>query len=327
MALSVEKTVGLLKKYNLVSSVSSNEVYIRCPYSENHKHGDRNRSASFNTKKRVWICYGCQKSGTLVDIVMKYENVTKLEAMEILSYDIKDHVNFKDEARQIRERLSVLNEKDKPTEMERIYKELIAEGTYHPYLSSRGVDITTALLFDVGYFDILNAIMLPIYNLNTYKVEAIQLRYVDDFRPKYVFFDRSHLEKDEAKRVGVDKISKRRYNVFGGQCVDDWSEVIVTEGAFSVLRFFGYGYHNVVATLGTPSPEQLDLIESLATRVFLLFDNDDAGDKYVDRFIGGTTLPIRIPSLEYGETDELSRDKLEEVIASGENPRGRWRGH
>ena len=325
--LSADKTVELLKKYNLVSSVSSNEVYIRCPHSENHKHGDRNRSASFNTKKRVWTCYGCGESGTLVDIVMLCEGVSQLEAREIVSYDVRDNVNFKDEAKQIRERLSIINEPEKKSGMEKIYEELIAEGTYHPYLSSRGVDIETALLFDVGYFDILNAVMLPVYNLQTLKIEAIQLRYVDNFRPKYVFFDRSHLEKDVAKKIGVDKISKRRYNVFGGQCVDDWTDIIVTEGAFSVLRFFGYGYRNVVATLGTPSPDQLELIESLSDRVFLLFDNDDAGDKYVDRFIGGTTLPIKVPSVEYGETDELSRDELEEVIASGENPRGRWRGN
>ena len=46
----------------------SREIAFRCPCPDNHQHGDRKPSASYNRAENVWICQGCGASGGLLDL-------------------------------------------------------------------------------------------------------------------------------------------------------------------------------------------------------------------------------------------------------------------
>lgn len=57
------------------------ELYMRCPFHSPDNHP----SFQVNPKKQVWMCGPCGKSGSVIDLVMQYENKTLSEAMKILS--------------------------------------------------------------------------------------------------------------------------------------------------------------------------------------------------------------------------------------------------
>ncbi len=59
---------------------SGNQFMGLCPF-----HEDRNPSLSLNEEKQLFNCFGCGKSGSVIDAVVYYENVTTGEAIKILS--------------------------------------------------------------------------------------------------------------------------------------------------------------------------------------------------------------------------------------------------
>lgn len=58
---------------------------FRCPNSEEHKHGDRNRSAYIAGSWDSWRCYGCQAYGSVIDIYRYVYKVSKDEARDALA--------------------------------------------------------------------------------------------------------------------------------------------------------------------------------------------------------------------------------------------------
>lgn len=44
------------------------EVIFQCVYPDRHQHGDRTPSASWNSSKQAWTCYGCHAGGTAKEL-------------------------------------------------------------------------------------------------------------------------------------------------------------------------------------------------------------------------------------------------------------------
>ncbi|MBN2422896.1 hypothetical protein JXB41_06730, partial [Candidatus Woesearchaeota archaeon] len=59
---------------------NSNEYRGRCPF-----HDDKNPSLSVNREKEVFKCFGCGKSGSVIDAVTYFENITIGEAVKLLA--------------------------------------------------------------------------------------------------------------------------------------------------------------------------------------------------------------------------------------------------
>lgn len=53
---------------------------IQCPNSQAHKHGDRTMSAYIATSGWSWRCYGCQAGGTVLDLVMIAQGLSRMDA-------------------------------------------------------------------------------------------------------------------------------------------------------------------------------------------------------------------------------------------------------
>ncbi len=58
--------------------IKQNEYMIKCPF-----HNDR--VPSLDTRKNFYYCYGCGAKGDTIDFVMKYENVSFKQAIQILN--------------------------------------------------------------------------------------------------------------------------------------------------------------------------------------------------------------------------------------------------
>lgn len=288
-----------LKKYNLVDinaplPIGSDEVQIHCPHgAETHKHGDRNKSASFNLAKNVWICYGCDKRGTLLDIVNIFEDEGAYINTKTLLND--DSIFIK----EIQAKLNLIDSKPQETPDDLI-SEIISDLIYdHLYLRQRGKSQETYKHFQVGYDTVTDSIALPVYDITGKKIIGIQARNITK-TPKYTFI------------VPCNK----SVTFFGTQRIENWDYPIIVEGAFSVLNFFNHGHKNVLATLGSISDHQINYINKLSKMPTIIFDNDIAGGKMVDKFRQKCTIPYQIPTIKYGEVDELSNNEVLNVLNS-----------
>jgi len=58
---------------------------IRCPNHQAHKHGDRNPSAYISESGWSWHCYGCQVGGTVLDLVMAAQGLSRTDAAVALA--------------------------------------------------------------------------------------------------------------------------------------------------------------------------------------------------------------------------------------------------
>ena len=295
--------IQLLKEYDLLDSISGDEAYIRCPAEANHKHGDQNRSASFNLVKQAWICYGCGERGGIHRLIALYNDSTldiaKATWDNYISTDIVRESNIERIEHNLSEVVKIKNSisvSKQSTE----FAQLIGATTYHSYLKDRGISQATANKFGVGYSDKYNRILLPVFDLNAERVLRIQCRAIEDVNPKYVYI----------------KFEDKAPAFFGTQTIDNWSEVIIVEGVFGVLTLYEHGVRNVLATLGQPTQEQIELLNTTCGRLILLFDRDKAGEKYKWRVVNNTTVDCMVPTVAYVNTDEILKDQWQDLYKS-----------
>ena len=167
----------------------------------------------------------------------------------------------------------------------------------HPYFNERNISIKTCKKFQVGFDFATDSIALPIYNLSGTTIIGIQCRKLKG-KPKYDY---------------ILKCNKSD-TFFGTQHIKDWSSIILVEGAFGVLNLYDKGFKNIIGTLGSPSDSQINTINKISSNPILIFDNDEAGARMVHKFAKQCTVPCLVPSVNYGEVDELSKSNIEQII-------------
>lgn len=55
---------------------------IRCPFTTNHSHGDRSKSASVNLDTGKFKCFGCGVEGDSYDLICEHEGVDFIGAKQ-----------------------------------------------------------------------------------------------------------------------------------------------------------------------------------------------------------------------------------------------------
>jgi len=60
---------------------SGKNYVIDCP---NPMHLDKNPSCFFDPEKLIWHCFGCRESGTIIDLVQRYRDISRMDAREEL---------------------------------------------------------------------------------------------------------------------------------------------------------------------------------------------------------------------------------------------------
>ena len=97
----------------------------------------------------------------------------------------------------------------------------------------------------------------------------------------------------ELKRFNTPGESKARNLWFGNHIFDPTKGVFLVEDAMDALRLHSIGLHNVLASMGPPSNEQLEGFP--AAVVYLAFDADDAGRRHSKKVY----QTINAPSVTY----------------------------
>jgi DNA primase len=281
----------------------SGQYWGLCPF-----HHEKTPSFSVNREKQLYYCFGCKQGGNVVSFIMKIENVSFPEAVELLAkragiempkaVDDKEYLKLKQKKRQILEMNKIaaryyfdtLNSQQGKAALE--------------YLKKRGIEDNIIKRFGIGYapdawdsvlellkgkgfaedliresglvsvknnssFDTFrNRVMFPIFSPLS-EVIAFGGRVLDDSTPKYLNSKESAVFIKRKNLYGVDLIRKMR----------NLKSAVIVEGYMDVVSLCAHGVKAAVASLGTAlTKEQAQLLKKYVEDVYVAYDGDEAGE-------------------------------------------------
>ena len=295
--------VDIISSYLNVSQKGKNYVCL-CPF-----HNDHSPSLIISPEKQIFNCFTCRTGGNVFTFVMKYENVSFLEAIKIVADKIGYNLNIKDlnvnldsknkedfdiydfaskyyinninttDGIKAREYLSKRGITDAIIKEFKLGLALNEKDTFYKITSKKGWSIDTldklGLINKVNaniYDTFINRIVIPIENL---KGEVVgftgRIFNGEDNTAKYL----------NTKETEIFKKSSLLFNYHNAKnFIREKRCVIVVEGNMDAIKMSAKGFKNVVALMGVAlSSEQIDILKRLKVPVILMLDNDNAGEE------------------------------------------------
>jgi len=336
-----DKTIEKIKQRLSIVDVISEYVKLKksghnysglCPF-----HIEKTPSFFVNNEKGVFHCFGCGESGNMFSFIMKIENVSFTESVEILAKKAGIEIEFKEGQYD-----SINKEK------ELIYKvNQEAMFIYHyylkfkpeaekarEYLKKREIEKNIIELFNLGYSPsepnkIYNELVSKKYSPSLILKAGLITKsptsdnYYDRFKDRLIFpikdinenvigFGARILSEnlDLPKYINTPEtiVFQKRSNLYGlnlsKEYIRETKEAIIVEGYFDVITLFQNDIKNVVAPLGTSlTEEQILLLKRYADTIIIIYDADEAGSQATIRSISmllNTNLNIKIVELPKG---------------------------
>ncbi|GIK72794.1 MAG: DNA primase [Chloroflexota bacterium] len=296
--------VELISRYTPLKRAGS--VYKGlCPF-----HSERTPSFVVFPHTGTWHCFGaCGTGGDVFGFVMRKENLTFREALELLANQVG--VELKPVGGDARgEQRSRLYEANEAAAI--FYQQTLA---HHPaaadaraYLERRGIDSATTASFRLGFappgwsslrdhllergfsLDVLleaglikrseerqttfdafrNRVIFPICDRQG-RVIGFGGRVLDDGVPKYLNTSETPLFIKSHIVYGLD---------LAHRSIRERDQVVIVEGYMDVIAAHQHGYTNVVACMGTSlTAEQLQQLQRQTNNFVLALDADAAGQQ------------------------------------------------
>lgn len=274
-----------------------------CPF-----HKEKTPSFTVSVEKQIFYCFGCREGGNAINFIMKYENLTFVEALEHLGRQFGIEVERKGDRRKA----GHYDALEKLCEYYR--KGLKRAGFALEYLAKRGISREIADEFRLGYsersrgalkaalkatqiptdiflstgivrmketdlYDMFGGrIVIPIIDVNKRVIGFGGRTLEKNGIPKYVNSPESSVFSKRTSLFGIDRTKKH---------ITDRDEVYIVEGYFDLIGLYGAGITNVVSTLGTSVTEgQIMKLRNYTENITLMLDGDEAGIKSALRLIG-----------------------------------------
>lgn len=313
--VSIEQVLALYRWP--LQRVRRNYLRGRCPL-PTHRSTRSRQSFGVDTAKNVWACHSstcCQArggrvGGNVLDLVAYLEGCSIREAALRLhircgstaAIHINDPLVSKGRESRGGELLAPL-----PFSL-RLH--------WHSYLQQRGVDLTTAARFGVGYYAgagfLRHRIVFPIHDSQG-RLVAYAGRSVDDSEPRYLFppgFRKSQVIFNLHRAVAEAAAHA------GG--------AIVVEGFFDCLRVHQSGYRNVVALLGASlSQAQEKLLLERFQELVLMLDGDEVGRRASRQLAGRLRGKVSLSLAEAPggrQPDQLSSEEIDRILCRAGGP-------
>jgi len=279
-----------------------------CPF-----HQDKDPSFYVSPQKGIFHCFGCAVGGSVFNFIMKMENATFVEAVQILAERYGVPIVLEqgrgragtDEKERIARALEIaleffwknlgsnsgpkeyLRDRGVPDEWTERLGLGFAPDSWdgiHGWLRSRGVDLRDAVAAGLvrersggGHYDYFRSrIMIAIRELSG-RIVAFGGRILGEGDPKYLNSPESALFHKKNILYGLDSAREgiRREGF-----------AILVEGYFDQISLRLRGLENTVAPLGTSlGSEQIRLLRRFSDQVITIFDGDEAGLRAARRAI------------------------------------------
>ena len=281
-----------------------------CPYPD---HSEKTPSFSVHTERNFYHCFGCDKGGDAIKLIMDLKAFSFVDAVSYLAE--RSGVELQFEGAGDSEAA-----KERTLRRRTIHRALAAAAVYYHkyllksqspgaeharnYLKRRGITFSTTEEFRLGYApprgvpgfvkaaaklgferEILEAAGL----LSARGGERFAGRItfpISDRRGRIVGFGARALGDDHPKYLNSPEteIFNKRDLLYGFpqvlEAIRKERAVLIVEGYTDVLMLYQSGIKNAVATLGTATtPAHLRALSGYADRIYLLFDPDEAGEK------------------------------------------------
>ena len=322
-----------------------------CPF-----HKEKTPSFWVSRTKQIFYCFGCHAGGNVLTFMMKYNNMSFVEAMQTLADRAGinlPHPEYSGEASEQADRKAMLLEVNKKAAS--YYSYILQSDAGRKgleYLKKRGLSDETIKEFGLGYtgrngalyrhlkekgytdevlkdsglftFDekrgasdkFWNRVMFPITDERG-RIIGFGGRVMGDAKPKYM-------------NSPETPIFNKRRNLFGLNVAraSKRKYMILCEGYMDVISMHQAGFDSAVASLGTAlTPEQASLLHRYTKQVLLLYDSDGAGRTAAVRAIPllkDAGIESRVVDLTpYKDPDEfitaLGADEMEKRLAEAQD--------
>ena len=342
--------VDVISEYVKLQKKGANYFGL-CPF-----HNEKSPSFSVSPGKQMYYCFGCGEGGNVISFVMKYENYSFIEAVQMLAsragIELPQVTRSKEEKENADKRSQILTIN---TLAAKFYYYMLKSETValaNHYLRGRYLSDNTITGFGLGYSDkysdslykymkskgykddilketglftfeekgvhdkFWNRVMFPIMDVNN-KVIAFGGRVMGDGKPKYLNSPETKVFDKSRNLYGLNIARTSRKDY-----------LLICEGYMDVISLHQAGFNNAVAALGTSfTSGHASLIKRYAKEVVLTFDSDGAGIKAALRAIPilrEAGLSIKVLSMKpYKDPDEfikaLGPEAYEERIEKATN--------
>lgn len=324
--------VDLISSY--VSLKKRGNTYVGlCPF-----HNEKTPSFTVYENTQSFYCFGCGAGGDGVSFMRKIENLDYIDAVKVLAqragmqmpdegYDDslskKRRVILQINRETARFYHSYMMSERGKVGLQYFLNRGLSQKTirhfglgYAPnkldelfkHLKSKGYNVSDMLAAGVvrkgekGYYDYFrNRVMTPIIDVRGNFI-AFGGRVLDDSKPKYI-------------NTSDTLVYKKTNEVFGLNYAKDSGKdsLILCEGYMDVIAMHQAGFTNAVAGCGTAlTNEQVRLLSRYAKEIILVYDNDEAGQKALNKAISlfdQVDVKISIPTLSGGkDPDEIIKN-------------------
>lgn len=314
-----------------------------CPF-----HNEKTPSFTVSPTKEIFKCFGCGKSGNVVNFIMEHEHLSYPEALKHLAR--KYHIEIV-EKELSSEEIEKQNERESLLVLTSYAARQFAENLFHSdegisiglsYFRERGFQQTTLKKFELGY---------SLEKRDSFSKKALEDGYKNDFLVKSGLsiqhddhlFDRFSgrvmfpihslsgqilgfggriLKKDAKTAKYLNSPESEIYHksriVYGiyqaRKAISQNDKCYLVEGYTDVMSLHEAGIENVVASSGTSlTQEQVRLIKRFTPNITILYDGDPAGIKASLRGIDIVLeegMNVKIVLLPDGEDPDSYSKKL-----------------
>lgn len=296
-----------------------------CPF-----HNEKTPSFHVSADKQLFHCFGCNEGGTVINFIMKAENLDFVDALKFLAQRANITLPEPEQSPQMqraaRKKQRMLSANTFAAKF--FYNTLVKAPDAQKgrdYIVSRALLPKTVTSFGIGYAPEGGTELIKhLESLGYSKEELFDFglavaknnRYIDKFRGRVMFpiidvrgnvigFGGRILDDTKPKYLNSPEteVFSKSQNLFALNVAKNTKEsrLILVEGFLDVISLHQAGITNAVATLGTSlTQEQTRIIKRYAQEVVICYDTDEAGIKATLRAIdlfAATDVRVKILSL------------------------------
>ena len=329
-----------------------------CPF-----HSEKTPSFTVSPEKQIFHCFGCNEGGNLFAFLMKIENISFSESVELLGERVGIAV------KKTGAPSALQSDKDKFIGIMDLAQKFYLENLESSdgdiakdYMKKRGLNEASVKVFDLGYSpdkwdSLLNFLFKKgvaqkdMEKLGLIIERADKSGFYDRFRGRLMFpiYDlRSHVigfggrvipsglkTDEEAKYINSpdSPVYNKGFSIYGINVTKDDIKkartAVLVEGNVDLITCWQYGIKNVVCPLGTAlTSNQAKLIHRFADNVVIAFDRDNAGNTATARSVDilkDEGLNVKVSRYEGGkDPDEALKAKGSESFIKAINDAIPW---
>jgi DNA primase len=319
-----EHILNLLQKYlpGAMRPGAGGNVIMKCPF---HKEGQERRpSFSVNIDLGLFHCFTCHVAGD-VRYLLRLLGLSRHE----IDVELAVIKPLLDENRRLREfqKEHFFSSRDPFKAVQALPEELLGVFDWCPQLLlDAGFSMDLLRDYEVGFDRIQQRITYPLRDMYGSLAGIVGGKTLPQQQPKYLVYEGGRRDEKTKRLVPghfgpwFDKMFPgyrcenhdliwnyhRVYPKLLSEMSEDADTVVLVEGFKACLWMIQSGFPNTVALMGSyVSEAQQRLLHRLGSRVYLLFDNDEAGRKATRRIGSLLWRPLqgRLKVVEYPPED------------------------